>query len=83
MQVRVILSRFPGGALAGVQPSDLSTAEETGPDTLLREGLRHVMDQSKESLLERERQFITMAIEVLEVLCGSCRQHYHQLGTSL
>ncbi len=51
--------------------ADSSSGEDAGVDTLLRDGLRHVMDESKESLFEVERQFVSSVIELLEVLYGS------------
>ncbi len=47
---------------------DINNAEDGGGETLLRDGLRHVMDETKESLFEVERQFVASAIELLEVL---------------
>ena len=51
--------------------ADSSSDEDAGVDTLLRDGLRHVMDESKESLFEVERQFVSSVIELLEVLSRS------------
>ena len=67
-QVLDILSIFPSNAaLSNTVGMEPSTAEDAGVDTLLRDGLRHVMDETKESLFEVERQFVATAIELLEV----------------
>lgn len=68
LQVRGILSIFPSNAaLSNAVGMEPSTTEDATVDTLLRDGLRHVMDETKESLFEVERQFVATAIELLEV----------------
>lgn len=38
-------------------------------DSLLRDGLRHVKDKAQDSLVEAERHFLTMALDLLQVCC--------------
>lgn len=72
LQVRDILRSFPGAApMENTVGLDSSPVEDAGVDTLLRDGLRHVMDESKESLFEVERQFVSSVVEFLEVLSRS------------
>ncbi|CAL8469427.1 g8968 [Coccomyxa elongata] len=73
--VRDILQSFFGIAPANSTVGlDSSTAEDAGVDTLLRDGLRHVMDESKESLFEVERQFVSSVIELLEEVVPSLEE---------
>ncbi|BDA44834.1 probable transmembrane GTPase FZO-like, chloroplastic [Coccomyxa sp. Obi] len=73
--VRDILQSFPGVApVNSIVGLDSSTVEDAGVDTLLRDGLRHVMDESKESLFEVERQFVSSVIELLEEVVPSLEE---------